>query len=689
MNLIDKTIRFLVRKKAIDLGNVLDLNTTIGWRAIGGSSSYGYYQSNQYENGYSSITTLANGFLMVEPYTVDKAGNKVASNILDRIYTPNNQMSAVDFREALMVMTLVHDKVRIRVHHKTDNINADTITGFTFMENYGETIVGGKRLYKLQNGEDLTDDDVITLKSINPDDINGGFSPSRAARRWTTLDDYIADYQAGFFRNGAVPAGEMIVTARTTSEFNDIVDNLQAKHKGAGKNNNITYSHRPTDQNGAPLNSQVEWVPFSSQNKDMALKDLFDNANKKIDSVYGVPASMRGVNDTNTYASMRVDEVVLVKYALSPLTLKIWGKFTHELNRITGGIGLAITYDLEIPEIADEEKVKAEAKKTDADTVSGLVTSGFTLSSAVEYVETGDISKLEEKPAEPEQDNPEITDAEEQAETPDQPIDGYTKIIKKQLQEIDREVYTRELSRTIKSQMGRQVAKAIEYLDEILKTKAIGDTTTQEDVRFTDEMLLLLYPLMRIYGARTVNEGVVLILQAGLSTDNIQPFEFTTEQQASYRSYLKGVGTGYADQTAEDIRKILNRGILDGATRAQIEAELKTVILGSESEYRVARLARTEINLSEGKASVSAMENIQRQTGYKIYKKWNVSSVDPCPYCLSLAGDEVLVHSNFVDLNEHVHGIDGTIFVNDFKVADSGNLHPNCNCYTTYRVEEG
>lgn len=688
MNLF-KTIKDFLKPKAIDLGNVLDPNTVIGWRAIGGSSSYGYHQSNQYENGYSSINTLANGFLMIEPYTVDKTGNKVASNVLDRIYTPNNQMSAADFREALMVMTLVHDKVRIRVHHKSENINADTITGFTFLENYGERVVNNQRVYKLQNGEDLTDDEVITLKNINPEDINGGFSASRAARRWTTIDDYIADYQAGFFKNGAVPAGEMIITARTTGEFNDIVDNLQAKHKGAGKNNNITYSHRPTDQNGAPLNSQVEWVPFSSQNKDMALKDLFDNANKKIDSVYGVPASMRGVNDTNTYASMRVDEVVLVKYALSPLTLKIWGKFTHELNRITGGIGVAITYDLEIPEIADEEKVKAEAKKTDADTVSGLVTAGFTLKSAVEYVETGDISKLVEKPPEPEQDDPEITDAEEQAETPDQPIDGYTKVISKKLEDIDREVYVRELSRTIKSQMGRQVAKAIENLDEVIKSKAIGDTTTEEDKLFTKEMLSILFPLMRIYGARTVNEGVVLILQANLSTENIQPFEFTPQQKADYQNYLKKVGTGYADQTAEEIRKILNRGILDGATRAEIEAELKTRILGAENEYRVARLSRTEINLSEGRASVSAMENIQRDTGYKIYKKWNVSSIDPCPYCLSLAGEEVLVDSNFVDLNEHVHGSDGSVYINDFKAADSGNLHPNCNCYTTYRIEKG
>lgn len=675
-----------VKTKAIDLGGVLDQNSVIGWRAIGGSSSYGYYKSNQYENGYSSINTLANGFLMIEPYALNKQGERVESNILDRIYTPNQQMSAADFREALMVMTLVHDEVKLKVHHRTDSITVDTITGFTFMEGYHQTIVGGKRLYKLMNGEQLTDDEVITLKDINPDNINSGFSASRAAHRWTTIDDYIADYQAGFFRNGAVPAGEMIITARTTGEFNDIVDNLQAKHKGAGNNNNITYSHRPTDQNGSPLNSQVEWVPFSSQNKDMALKDLFDNANKKIDSVYGVPSEIRGFLSNSNYASVGVAEKVFVKYALAPRTLKIWNKFTHELTRITNGMGISLSYELEIPKIADEEKVREEAGEIRDRRFTTLVGQGYKPDKVELYLETGDLADLGE--ATVKQDNPEVTTPEEINDTPEQPIDGYAKAITKQLAEIDREVYVRELSRIVKAQMGRQVAKAIEQIDDVLKSKAIGDNNSQEDKRFTDEMLSLLLPLMRIYGARTVNEGVALIYEAGLSTEGIQPFEFTNSQKVDYQNYLQKVGTGYSDQTAEEIRNILNRGILDGATRAEIEAELKTRILGAENEYRVARLARTEINLSEGKASVSAMQNIQRDTGYKIYKIWNVSSTDPCEFCLKLASEKVLVDENFVDLGDEIHGINGGIYHNDFKAADTAEAHPNCNCYTTYRVEE-
>lgn len=711
MNLAAKVLNFL-RPKAFDPLADIDLNKVVGWHSIGGSSSYGFYKDNQYENGYPSISKLGNSFAVVEPYTIDANGKSVSSNILDRLYTPNTQMSAYDFREALAVTTLVQDKVRLRVHHNGTRVTADSITGFTFMEGFTERIVGGRRDYLMPNGEVLTDDEVITLRSINPDNINSGFSASRAARRWTRLDDYIADYQKGFFENGAVPAGEMIITARTTGEFNDIVDMLQSKHKGAGKNNNITYVHRPTDQNGAPLNSQIEWVPFSSPNKDMALKDLFENVNKKIDSVYGVPAEIRGFLSNSNYASVAVAERVFVKYALDPLTMKIWSKFTHELNRITGGTGVAITYDLPKPKIADEEKVTAEAKEIDARTVSTLVAEGYTLDSAIEYINSGELYSLVLGEA-PQTDKPEVLSTEEAKGTPEQPIDMYAKFYKdladikalltvqpkviekkpevkeKQIGPVDLVMFIDKMKRVIREQMARQVDKAVEKLDEALVKKAYGDTTEEEDKEFTKAMAALLLPLIAIYGNRTVNNATGLILEAGLSTQNVRSFEFTPAQKRAYEKYLGKVGTGYANQTAAEIRRILGDGILNGATKQEIESQLRKTLLGGPHDYRIERLAKTEVNLSEGRAGLYAMENIQEQTGYSIAKVWNVSSSDPCEFCEALDGTVISVEEHFVDKGDVIEGVSGGIYNNDFSDTDTADAHPNCNCYTTYRVERG
>lgn len=701
MGVLKQAISTPVRRKVLDLTPV-ELQNVVGWKQIGGSSAYGYYKDNQYENGYSSISKLANGFAAIEPYTIDKKAKAVASNILDRIYTPNTDMSAYDFREALAVTSLVHDKVHLRVHHNTERINADSIVGFTFLEDYTENIIDGKRHYRLANGDNLTDDEVITLKSINPESITNGFSPSRAARRWTKLEDYIADYQKGFFENGAIPQGQLIITARTTTEYNDIVDMLQKRHRGAGKNNNVTYTHRPTDQNGSPLNSQIEWVPFSSQNKHMGLKEIFDQVNQKIDSAYGVPASIRAVNDQNTYASVRVDEVIFVKYALNPMTLKIWSKFTHELNRITGGTGVAVAYDLDIPQIADEEKVKAEAKSVDAATVASLVEQGFTLESSIEYINTGELYSLVIGQA-PRLEKPEVTSAEELRDLPAQPIDAFSKaleeindklgklneqpLVTKKINDIDRQVYIQRIRAITKEQMERQVNRAIAKLDEAIRKKAYGDTTEEEDKLFTSQMLASLLPLIAVYGNKQTNNGAIMVLQAGLSTDNIKPFEFTAAQQKAYERYLAKVGTGYADQTAESIRQILGEGILEGQTKDEIASQLREVILGSENEYRVERLARTEVNLSEGRASVSAMENIQRDTGYSIYKVWNVSSDEPCEFCQALDGEKTFVEENFVDQGDTIEGRDGGILQNDFSATDTADAHPNCNCYTTYEIE--
>jgi phage portal protein BeeE/2'-5' RNA ligase len=436
MGILKQAVGANRRAKVLSFDSIIDDTAgldVVGWRSLtGGSALYDFYKSNQYENGYSSISKLGNGFAIIEPFTVDNNGKSVSGNILDRIYTPNTDMSAYDFREALMVCTLVHDKVLLRVHHKgeiktsTGKIRPDDITGFTFLEGYSEIVIDGQRYYQMPNGDKFDDGEIITLKSVNPNSVTEGFSPSRAARRWTTLDDYIADFQKGFFENGAVPAGEMIVTARTVTEFNDIVDNLEKKHKGAKKNNNITYTHRPTDETGKPMNAQIEWIPFSVANKEMALKDLFENVNKKIDSVYGVPAEIRGFLSNSNYASVSVAEKIFVKYSLSPATLKIWTKFNHELNRITGGMGVAITYTLEIPSIAQEESVKATAKQTDAETIATLTDAGYTLESAISYVKTGDVEVLKIGQAKP-PEIPEVTPPDEIKDTPSQPIDLFAK----------------------------------------------------------------------------------------------------------------------------------------------------------------------------------------------------------------------------------------------------------------------
>ncbi len=401
----------------------------LGWHNVGSVDALKYYKDNQYENGYGSIQAITKQFFTIMPYAIDARGKRIKqTNITDVLARPNQDMSGLDFREALSIMGLIHNKVYVRVHYKGNKPTESNIYGFTFLEGVTEVDYDdGRTVYRDCNGELLYEKDVIVLKNINPYDLSKGYSTANAARNWARIDDYIASYQAGFFENGAVPAGQFLISAPTSQEFEDIVRNLKKTHRGSDKNNNVVYDYAPVDpMTGKPVASSITWVPFNTTNKDLALGEVFEQVNKKIDSAYGVPASVRGVNDNNTYASVRVDQEIFINNAVRPFTLKIWTRFTHELNRITGGLGYALTFDLEAPSVAEEEKAIAETQKTTVETLLSLLDKGYTLESAVkalnlpdEYLDLFKPEVAPVSPQEPTEDIPEVDEGEEVEEAPE------------------------------------------------------------------------------------------------------------------------------------------------------------------------------------------------------------------------------------------------------------------------------
>lgn len=406
----------------------------LGWVRVAEGNGYGDFKDgqNDYENAYPSVTKIINKFMVIRPYTVDENGESVDSNVKNVLYHPNRLNSSVEFREALALMYLVHAKTHILVWRREGrqvfpggDITPDNIGGFTIMQNPTVVSINGVNEYTITTPKGTaryTDKEVITLRGLNPYAINtGGYSPTLAAHKWTTIDDYIAQYQKGFFQNGAVPTGEFIVTAPTKTEFDDIVDKLQERHRGAGKNGNVTYTHRPVDRNsGKPLDAQIEWVPFATPNRELSLDSLFAQAEKKIDSSFGVPASIRGVGENNNYATARTDQQNFMENVVDPITLKIWTAFTHELNRITGGLGVSISYDIVIPALADEDLVKEERGKIRDERFFALFDRGYTVESIDEYFESGDVNDLSTTPKADDADD-DNTDFDENNEVEDAP----------------------------------------------------------------------------------------------------------------------------------------------------------------------------------------------------------------------------------------------------------------------------
>lgn len=352
-----------------------------------GALPFGHCNNMSYDNSFPDIVRIAESFAEVMPYAVDEKGKRLSKQpqIVKALYNPNSEMSVSDFLETLITMLLVHPLVHILVWHYEDGkavpggpFTPDNVAGFTFLENAFVSRVGGKTLFQVRD-HTWTRDDVITLSlNVNPYQIMMGYSPTQAVKKWATVDDYIAEYQAAQFGNGGVPAGLMTVTAPSVEAYNQAVDKIIAAHTGPSNANRVIYTHRPTSTiDGKPMAAGVEWTPFAQSNKEMTLDALFNQANKKIDMTFGVPEEIKGYLQNSNYASAEVADYVFARRILYPKLVKVYSKFTHEMNRITGGTGFAFSFDFELPVLNDARKVQVE-------TLTEMLDAGFTVESAVE-----------------------------------------------------------------------------------------------------------------------------------------------------------------------------------------------------------------------------------------------------------------------------------------------------------------
>lgn len=572
-----------------------------------------HYQNDNYENGYSSIRAIANRFFVIKPHAIDDNGKpyEKAPNVLNVLARPNKEMSGVDFRDALAVMTLVHSKVHVLVWEKhgrdvrpaTENLREDRIAGFTFLEDVVESVWEGKIRYQVNWGNEpryFYEHQVMTFYDINPNHLSGGYSPSKAARRWTRIDDYIADYQTGFFENGAIPSGQFIITAPTAQEYKDIKKNMERKHRGAGKNNNVLYTYQPIDPvTNKPGQATITWVPFNVTNKDMSLQEIFDQSNKKIDSVYGVSAFIRAIDEAPNFATAQVIERNFVENTVRPFAIKKWSRFQHELNRITGGLGYGITFELETPHIAEEEESIARTNSITASTIMLLENMGYSLDSIADAMDLSPRWKLLKKGSTPAKIENEKTDVDEGGEVEGAPGDPQAKIKRPKALTLDElQSYEKELEKPARALMESQIERAVQSLDVV----DIGTDSEREE--FVNAMMAIVSGTLLSEGVKQFEEGKLMALAAGLPAVT-GTFTLSDDAIARYREYLNTVFDSYSTDTQTAIRNTLERSYTEQLSRQETEAMLRNIVV--TDEWRITRIGVSESNRSLSIGSIEGM----------------------------------------------------------------------------------
>lgn len=669
---------------------------------------YGFLDScltDDFSIAYPSIRAISNEFFQIRPYAIDSNGKRIDNSpVVNALYHPNKTDSSVMFFEKLAVSTLVHKNTYLLVWRREGSkaypggkINANNIAGFTFLEFPSiQTREDGKYYYTVNN-KTYSEDEVITIPGgVDAYDLYTGYSPTIASRRYANLDDCITDFQKGYFDNGAVPAGQFIITATSKQDYEDTVSKLEAAHRGAGKNNNITYTPRPVDgATGKPGSAKIEWIPFSEPNKNIDFATLFSQVNKRIDLAYGVPQIVKGVDDAATYANAQVAESGFAKRAVKPQALKIYTTITHELNRITGGLGVAIAFDYEIPAIADDEYVKAQTKNIEADIIIKLTQAGYNLDSVVEAAKFGNNWKnldVYDKQTNIINDKPDVDEGGEVNSSPD------PKTITNNLKcshdhggsessnpkaQADEEKQLKQIAMNL---LEKQVAKAIsEFNDENPDNAISGDVDDKDIQKFTDEMYSTISTIISKHGIDQTSEIKKLLEDIGLPTELITDFNISDNLVESYKTYLRNVGLSYSDDTRKFILKTLENAYAQNLTAHEIRNELNKI--PELNGWRAERIARTETVRAEGNGKLAAVEKIQDQTGIEFNKTWN-SRLDKntCQYCRNLHDTTIPLKQAFIFDGETIEGENGGTRLNNFEDIKIASGHPNCRCWLTFSV---
>lgn len=509
--------------------------------------------------------------------------------------------------------------------------NEDQFRGITLVSGY----------YKLSENEKKN---IIRLQyGASQTNVFMGYSPSQAANSWRRMQDEMGLHMTAFAKNAGMPIGQWIITAEKPEDYVKIRNKLEEKTAGARNNGKQLYSYRPS---GAK-ESQIHWVQFTSQDVQDYTTQL-EFSEKKMSQSFGVPGTVKGTNDGENYATARVSEHIFIKYTIKPLVEDMLSQLYHAVNKrfeISGEIKV----DIQLPEIADESRVRIETTSLQVKLFDRKVAEGYTPASIVKAYglpESFLLLEMDEDSSSEEQSDGEAPEEQEEAENSVHNSHNHGLVTNAlTLQErADIEAKFREAAR--------------EYADDIIDrgiTQEAVDTFKGRMVATFSEEYAILYD-------KTVEE-VAEALTDVLDVVDVSDLRLTDEQlEEAVARYNERVDD-FSQTFANDI------AALPGET---LEVRKRS------AEPNIERVAVTETEHSRIVSELGAWTKAQEDFPVRIYKTWTARA-DACDECRELNDVQIDVTALFVGRNDPGFS--------EIYEVQGGGLHPACKCSVRYEVE--
>lgn len=635
-----------------------------------------------YENLFAQVRPLIDEMKIVRPFGVGRNGAKLPSartpelNVLDY---PNEDMGWAEFADAMFATWLTEDELNIHVHFKQ---NSKTVIGYTLLP-VGcrqRDLSDGRSYFRIhtnQGEQKIYNDEVATLRfSRSPRNLDKGVSPASSVFVWSQIDDMVAQYQRAFFENGAVPATITFIKARTRDDYDLKRAKLEQGLKGAKNKNKTIYVWRQLLDDGTE-GDEIEVKTIQGNNSTLALKELTDIINDKLNKAIGVSNFILGDDSSAKYDNAELSDHQFTKRRVYPALVSFWSQFQHEMDRITGGLGYGISFELEIPELTDRLKTKAEIDKSHYETLRGMIEAGSRPSSAVAALGLGKnwqsvadgmyAQHLNDKQAE--QQN-----ALQGAETAQESVQDSKTVVESTHDDV--QAYEPVFG------LGEENEKKIydllmEYAEQIVKENPNIDT---------DKLVEELNEVLRVVSEDGSKAGY----------DAIQGLVYGEEVAEQIAEYFEAEGFKLSDDFynamnrrtdalvqafGSDTRDIV-RGIFAEASEVGMTAnQLRERLQESMPRARAEMIARNETVHAFRSGRLETDEFIQDRYGVQIDLVWRIADDNACDVCKAMNGTKIPVGEAFPDHETH----DGedyywehTSWNDDGKIPQA---HVNCRCY--------
>lgn len=640
-----------------------------------------------YENLFAQVQPYINDMKMVVPYGKGRNGARLDSSRtpeLTALMAPNDDMGWDEFISLAISTWLTEKEVNIHVWKN----QRGRVYGYSILPVGCRSVNPGtgENEYKFIDATNrqivLTDNEVFTMRySRSPRAMDEGVSPATAIFTYTQLDDLIAQYQRAYFENGAVPAQIAFIRASSQERYMEVRKDLENGLHGARNKNKTLFVWRQFNGDDDSEKDQVEYKTIQSNNSTLALKEIMSIVIDKSNKAFGVSNFILGDDSSAKYDNAELSRQQFLEHRVLPALRSFWNQFQHGLDRVTGGLGYAIDFDLEIPEITERQKARAEIGKIHYESLVGLIDSGATPVAAINALNLSE----EWLPAAKGIYNRVLS-----ASAPNQSslADKHSKKDKNTLKKVQScssapVEPTKDAESTVYiPNFGQAETMEKAIYDQLM---GIAQAIAESNDIPLEDVIAALVTILTDSANDGANAGGKRLseITTGQVEDEIKS---TLENDGfhvseEFTKKLEDRTKNLVDRFAADTRVIVRETIANGAAEGLSASQIKTRLSQAIPRYRAEQIARNETVHAFRAGRLATDDYISNKYGLKIEKVWRTAHDHKvCPVCAAMDGKVVGLRDAFpntVETDDGALGWEHTEWNNNGEVPCA---HVNCRC---------